>query len=71
MATITIQANNLKEAEGILSKVYKADTSSTFASGKNAVAGSTLTAKIESENKVVITSNYYVESSLKQMFDNE
>ena len=67
MATITITTASIRESKSVLSKVYAEDRSATYTNGRKSVSGSSLTASIEG-NEVVITSGYYSEASLREMF---
>jgi hypothetical protein len=69
MTTINISVSSKKEANKVLSKVYAADNSATY-SGRNAVSGSSISAIYRAADKnVKITSSYYLESSLIEMFN--
>ena len=69
MATINVSVSSKREANKVLSKVYAADNSATY-SGINAVSGSIISANYRATNKYVeITSSYYLESSLIEMFN--
>lgn len=68
MSILEIQVINKKAAEKILSDVYQADNSATWA-GDAAVSGSVLTGVYQEDKGVVrITSNYYAQYSLEEMF---
>lgn len=66
MSKLIITTNLAREMKKVLNAAYKADRSATFCS-KNSVSGSTLTA-IARGNEVEITSNYYFETTLCEMF---
>ena len=69
MATINVSASSRREANKVLSKVFAADNSATY-SGKYAVSGLTISAIYRANDKnVEITSSYYLESSLIEMFN--
>ena len=69
MATINVSVSSKRDANKVLSKVYAADNSATY-SGRNAVSGSSISAIYRADDKnVEITSNYYLESSLIEMFN--
>lgn len=67
MTTITINTRSLSESREVLTSVYEADRSATYV-GKDIVSGSVLTARAD-KNSVVISSGYYNEYSLTQMFE--
>ena len=67
MATIKIEKASRKEASEVLTKVYNTDKSATFCNGKRSVISDSLTANIVGTN-VEISSNFYNEVSLKEMF---
>lgn len=68
MATIKVETSSRKEAIEVLSKVYNADKSATFCNGKRSVISDSLTANIVDNKNVEISSNFYNEVSLREMF---
>lgn len=68
MATIKIETESRKEANAILSKVYDKEPSAVFCNGKRSVISDSLTANIVDGTNVEISSNFYNEVSLKEMF---
>lgn len=68
MATIKIETASRKEANAVLSKVYEKDSSGVFCNGKRTVISASLTANIVENTNVEISSNFYNEVSLREMF---
>lgn len=68
MATIKIETASRKEANAVLSKVYEKDSSGVFCNGKRTVISGSLTANIVENTNVEISSNFYNEVSLREMF---
>ena len=68
MTTIKIETASRKEANAVLSKVYEKDSSGVFCNGKRTVISDSLTANIVDGTTVEISSNFYNEVSLKEMF---
>ena len=69
MSKITINTNSKEQAKEILNSVYEADRQGGLTQDGNGFAGSVLTAKINEDNSIEISSGYYQESTLRQMFD--
>lgn len=68
MATIKIEKTSRQEANKVLKKVYDAEPSATFCNGKRTVTSDSLTANIVEATNVEISSNFYNEVSLREMF---
>lgn len=69
MATIKVRVNSKRDAIKLLAKVYSTDNSATY-DGINIVSGSSISAIYRADDKnVEITSSYYLESSLIEMFN--
>ncbi len=68
MATIKVETASRKEANEVLSKVYNKDSSGIFCNGKRTVISDSLTANIVENTNVEISSNFYNEVSLREMF---
>lgn len=68
MATIIIEKSSKNEANKVLKKVYELEKSAVFCNGKRSVISDSLTANIVDSTNVEISSNFYNEVSLKEMF---
>lgn len=68
MTTIKVETASRKEANEVLSKVYNKDSSGIFCNGKRTVISDSLTANIVENTNVEISSNFYNEVSLREMF---
>lgn len=68
MTTITVKTATRKEANQIIRQLSVSDMSATFSDDMDTVTTSELTATVLCNNTVEITSKYYSESQLRQMF---
>lgn len=68
MATIKVETASRKEANEVLSKVYNKDSSGVFCNARRTVISDSITANIVDKTNVEISSNFYNEVSLKEMF---
>lgn len=68
MVTIKIETASSKDAIEVIQKVYDLEKSATYCNGKRSVISDSLTANIVDGTNVEISSNFYNEVSLREMF---
>lgn len=71
MVKIILQADSLDEAQEIMWEIYRSDPSAVFVKNKQYVHSSVLLAELQPDNKIMISSEYYTEKKLREMFDKE
>lgn len=65
---LLLKVDNAEEAKEILEKAYKIDHKSAYFEGGKAVNGPFIAAIWDGKNQVTISSDYYFQCSLDEMF---